>query len=427
MKYATPELLAPAGNFEKLKAALRFGADAVYFAGKAFGMRSAADNFDDDELREACRYTHALGKKAYLTVNTMPRAHEYAPLRAFLSRVGNPAGDDGIPDAMIVADLGVMALIRQLLPHMEIHVSTQAGICSPETALAFAALGAKRLVLARELNMEEIRQIRDALPDDIELEAFIHGSMCVSYSGRCMLSNELVGRDGNRGMCAQPCRWNYTLIEEKRPEIPLPIEVNDLGTFIMASKDMCMIEHIPTLMESGISSFKIEGRMKSAYYAAVVCNTYRMAMDAYLADKDNYTYDSRWLDELYSVSHREYCTGYFLDDCRKESHLATTLGYLREKAYFATALEYDKEELPGGLTAQTEAGCLAYFGQKNKVSVGETAELLTPGQIGKPFVVTELYDEEGNPIPSAPHPQQRFFARVPFPVAPGDIIRAGQD
>ncbi len=431
MKHPIPELLAPAGNFEKMNAALRFGADAVYLAGKAYGMRSAADNFEDDELREAIAYAHARGKKVYLTVNTMPRAHEYAPLREYLLRVGLPAGGngvpDGIPDAMIVADLGVMTLIKELLPNMEIHVSTQAGICSPETALAFVALGAKRLVLARELNLEEIRLIRDALPDEIELEAYIHGSMCVSYSGRCMLSNELTGRDGNRGMCAQPCRWNYTLVEEKRPEVPLPIEVSDLGTFILSSKDMCMIEHIPALMESGISSFKIEGRMKSAYYAAVVSNTYRMAMDAYVRDGDRYQYDPCWYDELQSVSHREYCTGYFLDDCRENAQLASSVGYLREKAYFATALEYDEASLPAALQRVNENGYLALFGQKNKISVGDNAEFLTPGQIGKPFVVTELYDETGEPIPSAPHPHQRFFARVPFPVTPGDILRAGRE
>ncbi len=422
---AIPELLAPAGNFEKLKAALRFGADAVYLAGKAFGMRSAADNFDDDTLREAFLYTHACGKKAYLTVNTMPRAHEYAPLRAFLSQFSSDVPREALPDAMIVADLGVLALIRELLPDMEIHISTQAGVCSPQTALAYAALGAKRLVLARELNLEEIRLIRAALPDEIELEAFIHGSMCVSYSGRCMLSNELTGRDGNRGMCAQPCRWNYTLVEEKRPDVPLPIEVSDLGTFILSSKDMCMIEHIPALMESGISSFKIEGRMKSAYYAAVVSNTYRMAMDAYERDGESYTYDPRWLDELQSVSHREYGTGYFLDDCRQNSQLASSVGYLREKAYYAIALEYDKEALLALPAFETETGMLALFGQKNKLSVGDTAELLTPGEIGRPFVVTELYDETGEPILSAPHPHQRFFARVPFPVNPGDILRAG--
>ena len=405
-----------------MKAALRFGADAVYLAGKSFGMRSAADNFTDEELREAVQYAHALGKKVYLTVNTMPRAHEYPALRDYIARMG-----DVRPDAMIVADLGVMDAIADILPDMEIHVSTQAGICSPETARAFVRLGAKRLVLARELNLDEIRAIRAGIPEEIELEAFIHGSMCVSYSGRCMLSNELTGRDGNRGMCAQPCRWNYTLVEEKRPEVPLPIEVNDLGTFILSSKDMCMIEHIPALMESGIYSFKIEGRMKSAYYTAVVSNTYRMAIDAYARDPGGYVYDPAWLDELESVSHREYCTGYFLDDCRKNAQLASDVGYLREKAYFATALSYDENALPDTLPRTTEAGTLALFGQKNKVSVGDTAELLTPGRVGQPFVVTELYDEEGNPIPAAPHPHQRFFARVPLPVQPGDIIRAGRE
>ena len=415
------ELLAPAGNFEKMKAALRFGADAVYLAGKSFGMRSAADNFTDEELYEAVQYAHARGKKVYLTVNTMPRAHEYPALRDYIARMGSVA-----PDAMIVADLGVMDAIRDILPDMEIHVSTQAGICSPETARSFVRLGAKRLVLARELNLDEIRAIRAGIPDEIELEAFIHGSMCVSYSGRCMLSNELTGRDGNRGMCAQPCRWNYTLVEEKRPNVPLPIEVNDLGTFILSSKDMCMIEHIPELMESGIYSFKIEGRMKSAYYTAVVSNTYRMAIDAYCKDPTAYTYDPCWLDELESVSHREYCTGYFLDDCRKNSQLASSVGYLREKAYFATALTYEPHELPPSLPLVTEAGALVLFSQKNKVSVGDAAELLTPGKIGIPFTVTELYDEQGEPIPSAPHPMQRFWMRVPLPVEPGDIIRAGE-
>ena len=415
------ELLSPAGNFEKMKAALRFGADAVYLAGKSFGMRSAADNFTDEELHEAVQYAHARGKKVYLTVNTMPRAHEYPALRDYIARMGSVC-----PDAMIVADLGVMDAIRDILPDMEIHISTQAGICSPETARSFVRLGAKRLVLARELNLDEIRAIRAGIPDDIELEAFIHGSMCVSYSGRCMLSNELTGRDGNRGMCAQPCRWNYTLVEEKRPDVPLPIEVSDLGTFILSSKDMCMIEHIPALMESGIYSFKIEGRMKSAYYTAVVSNTYRMAIDAYTADPAGYTYDPAWLDELESVSHREYCTGYFLDDCRENAQLASSVGYLREKAYFATALAYDESALPADLPLTTEQGTLALFGQKNKLSVGDAAELLTPGRIGQPFTVTELYDEEGNPIPSAPHPHQRFFARIPLPVQPGDIIRAGK-
>ena len=421
-KTSMPELLAPAGNFEKMQAALRYGADAVYLAGQRFGMRSAADNFTLDELRDAVVYAHMRGKKVYLTLNTMPRADEYEPLRAFLCELKN------IPiDAVIVADLGVMDTVRELLPDMEIHISTQAGVCSPATALAYARMGAKRLVLARELTMDEIRAIRAALPDEVELEAFIHGSMCVSYSGRCMLSNELTGRDGNRGACAQPCRWNYMLVEEKRPEQPLPIETNELGTFILSSKDMCMIEHIPELMGSGINSFKIEGRMKSAYYTAVVTNAYRMAMDAYSADPERYVYRSEWLRELESVSHREYCTGYYLDDCRKESNLASSVGYIREKAYFSIALEYDEAALPQGLVTQAEQGSLARFKQKNKICVGDSAELLTPGQIGRPFTVQEMYNEQGERIEAAPHPSQTVYIRVPYDVRVGDILRAGEE
>ena len=272
-----PELLSPAGNFEKLKAAILYGADAVYCAGQMFGMRAAADNFSVEELYEAAAYVHAHGKKIYLTVNTMPHVQEYPLLRKFLEDIK----DAGI-DAMIVADLGVMATIREIIPTMEIHVSTQTSIVSPASAKAWAAMGATRLVLARELTMDEIRAIRAELPPEIELEAFIHGSMCVSYSGRCLLANAFNGRDGNRGTCSQPCRWNYSIVEEKRPESPFPIEQQEgVGTFIMSSKDMCMIEHVPELMQSGIASFKIEGRMKSAYYTAVVTNAYRMAIDTY--------------------------------------------------------------------------------------------------------------------------------------------------
>ena len=415
-----PELLSPAGNFEKMQSALRFGADAVYLAGQRFGMRSAADNFTNEELVRAVDYAHERGKKVYLTLNTMPRADEYEALYAFLDELSSVA-----VDAVIVADLGVMDAVRERLPDMEIHVSTQAGICSPASALSYARLGARRLVLARELTLEEIRAIRAALPEEVELEAFIHGSMCVSYSGRCMLSNELTGRDGNRGACAQPCRWNYMLVEEKRPEQPLPIETNELGTFILSSKDMCMIEHIPELMSCGIDSFKIEGRMKSAYYTAVVTNAYRMAMDAYIADPERFAYREEWLRELESVSHREYCTGYYLDDCRKQSHLASSVGYIREKAYFSLALAYDEAALPYGLIGTTEQGTLARFKQKNKICVGDAAELLTPGQIGRPFTVKEIYGEDGEPLSAAPHPSQTVYIRVPYDVKQGDILRAG--
>ena len=420
-----PELLSPAGNFEKLKAALLYGADAVYLAGQSFGMRSAADNFTVEELYEASEYTHKRGKKLYLTLNTMPHGDEYPALREFLHDITNA----GI-DAVIVADLGVMATVREILPDMEIHISTQASIVSPEAALAYTALGAKRLVLARELTLDEIKAIRAALPDDIELEAFVHGSMCVSYSGRCMLSNLMTERDANRGRCAQPCRWNYIIYEEKRPELPIPIEQTELGTFIMSSKDMCTVDHIPELISAGINSFKIEGRMKSAYYTAVVTNAYRMAIDAYSADPEHYSFDPIWYRELESVSHREYCTGYYLDEPIKNAQLTTQSGYIREKAYFATAIELEQNECDAitntGVALDNSEGRLYRFIQRNKVKVGDSAELISPGSIGKPFDVKELYLPDGTAIESAPHPSMVFWCRVPFEVYEGDIMRAGE-
>ena len=420
-----PELLSPAGNFEKLKAALLYGADAVYLAGQSFGMRSAADNFTVEELFEAAKYTHERGKKLYLTLNTMPHGDEYPSLREFLRAI-----DGAGIDAFIVADLGVMATVREILPYAEIHISTQASIVSPEAALAYAALGAKRLVLARELSIGEIKAIRAALPDDVELEAFVHGSMCVSYSGRCMLSNLMVGRDANRGKCAQPCRWNYVIYEEKRPELPIPIEQTEIGTFIMSSKDMCTVDHIPELIEAGINSFKIEGRMKSAYYTAVVTNAYRMSIDAYLADPENYTFDPLWYRELESVSHREYCTGYYLDKPIENAQLGSHTGYIRDKAYFATALEYNVDEAASiaatGVALENESGRLYRFIQRNKVKVGDSAELISPSRVGRAFTANELYLPDGTPDESAPHPSMIFWCRVPFEVIEGDIMRAGE-
>ncbi len=407
-----PELLSPAGNFEKMKAAIAYGADAVYLAGRRFGMRSAADNFDNRELWDAIAYAHERGVKVYLTVNTMPHADEYPALREFLAELRG----SGL-DACIVADLGVIALVKEVLPEAEIHISTQAGIVSPESALAYAALGARRVVLARELSLPEIAAIRAALPPEVEIEAFVHGSMCVSYSGRCMLSQFLTGRDANRGACTQPCRWSYHLIEEKRPDLPIPIEENDLGTFIMSSKDMNTVEILPRLIECGIDSFKIEGRMKSAYYTAVVTNAYRMAMDAYFADPEGYTFDEAWSRELESVSHREYCTGYYLGLPHDEAQLCTRDGYIREKAYFATA---EDRALPEALAGRTD---VYPFIQRNKVKVGDGAEIISPHKVGAAFTVTELYGEDGTPIEAAPHPGQRFFCAVPFPVTAGDIMR----
>ena len=406
-----PELLAPAGNFEKLKAAVLYGADAVYFAGDAFGMRAAAGNFTLKEIFEAVEYAHAHGARAYLTVNTMPRTAEYPALREYLTSLRG----SGI-DALIVSDLGVLAAAKELLPETEIHISTQASSVSLADVLAWRALGARRVVLARELTLDEVAEITAGTPADTEIECFIHGAMCVSYSGRCLLSNFFTGRDSNRGACAQPCRWNYRtleVVEEKRPNAPMPLYEDKDGTFIMSSRDMCMIEHIPELVESGITSFKIEGRMKSAYYAAVVTNAYRMAIDAYLADPAHYRFDLLWLRELTSVSHRDYSTGYWFDAPREEANVCENMGYIREKAYIATALSYD------------EASGVATFVQRNKVSAGENVELITPGKVGRAFTVESLTDGEGAPIESAPHPGMIFKLKTPFAVREGDILRGG--
>lgn len=409
-----PELLSPAGNFEKMKAAIRYGANAVYLAGHAFGMRSAADNFSDEELAEAIAYAHERGVRVYVTVNTAPRDAEYPALAAYLRRLGELA-----PDALIVADIGVFSLCRELIPEMELHVSTQANSVSAADVRAWGRLGAKRVVLSRELTLEEIRAIRAAVPLGTELECFIHGSMCISYSGRCLLSNYLCGRDANHGACAQPCRWeykirptSYELIERERPDMPIPIEETAGETFIMSSRDLSMIAHVPELIDAGIASFKIEGRMKSAYYTAVVTNAYRMAIDAALRGETQP--DSLWLRELESVSHREYDTGYFFADSRKEALTCRESGYIREKAYLATVLSYDP--------ATGEAKCV----QRNKVSVGDPMELLTPGKGGQPLFCTALFDEEHQPIPSTPHPAMIFYLPVPFPVQPGDILRGGE-
>lgn len=409
-----PELLSPAGNFEKMEAAIRYGANAVYLAGHAFGMRSAADNFSDEELAAAIAYAHERGVRVYVTVNTAPRDAEYSALAAYLRRLGELA-----PDALIVADIGVFSLCRELIPEMELHVSTQANSVSAADVRAWGRLGAKRVVLSRELTLEEIRAIRAAVPQGTELECFIHGSMCISYSGRCLLSNYLCGRDANHGACAQPCRWeykirptSYELIERERPDMPIPIEETAGETFIMSSRDLSMIAHVPELIDAGIASFKIEGRMKSAYYTAVVTNAYRMAIDAALRGETQP--DPLWLRELESVSHREYDTGYFFADSRKEALTCRESGYIREKAYLATVLSYDP--------ATGEAKCV----QRNKVSVGDPMELLTPGKGGQPLFCTALFDEEHQPIPSTPHPAMIFYLPVPFPVQPGDILRGGE-
>ena len=403
------ELLLPAGNFEKLRSALRFGADAVYISGKRFGMRAAADNFTVPEIYESVEYAHTLGKKVYLTLNTMPHWQEYEDIEKYLLEIR----ESGL-DALIVADVGVLDLAKKLAPNIAIHISTQAGAVSHADCVHWYNMGASRVVLARELTLEEIKNIRARIPSELELECFVHGSMCVSYSGRCLLSNHFIGRDGNRGFCAQPCRWEYKLyeIEEvNRPGVRFPVEQDSLGTFVMSSKDMCMIEHIPALMESGISSFKIEGRMKSAYYTAVCANTYKMAMNAYLDSPKNWRFNPLWLKELESVNHREYCTGFYFDPPENDAKTVTTPGYLLEKAYLATVESYD---------ARSKRATLV---QKNKMLDNSFAELLTPGEVGKRFFAEDMRDMEGKSIESSPHPGMKFTIKAPFAFKAGDIVR----
>jgi putative protease len=404
-----PEILSPAGNFEKMKAAILFGADAVYLAGNVFGMRAAADNFNNEELKEAIEYAHARGVKVYVTVNTMPRDDEYPMLRDYIANLALIK-----PDAAIVADVGVLALFKEIAPEIEIHISTQANAVSAAACRAWYTLGAKRVVLARELTLAEIKNIRKNIPEELELECFIHGSMCVSYSGRCLLSGHMIDRDANRGMCAQPCRWNfrisgYEITEEKRPDIKMPVEEINGETFIMSSKDTCTIEHIPELIEAGINSFKIEGRMKSAYYTAVVTNTYKMALDAYFSG--NYEYNPLWLRELESVSHREYAPGYYFKNPKLDANVTSNNGYLNDKAYLAVVTEICEGRVK--------------LGQRNKMSLGDTVEIVTPGKVGRAFKVESLFNDLGEPIESTPHPYMEFFMELPFEAHVGDIIRLG--
>ncbi len=418
--YRKAELLSPAGNFEKLKAAVNYGADAVYLAGRNFGMRVASTNFDRDELIAAVYYCHSHNVKLYVTVNVMPHTNEYEDLAAyirFLDEVG--------VDAVIVADIGVVMLIREIAPSLEIHISTQASAVSAQACNAWHKLGAKRVVLARELTMKDIVEIRKNIPDSLEIEAFVHGAMCIAYSGRCLLSNYFTGRDANHGACAQSCRWKYSptaidLAESNRPDIPsVATAYEENGeTFFMSSRDTSMIEHIPELEESGITSFKIEGRVKSAYYVAVVTNTYRMAIDAYRRDPGAYKFDKAWLTELDGVSHREYGTGFYFTPPSQDANTVHDLGYIREKAYIASAVS-------DSLTPDENGMYDALFIQRNKVTSSDTVELITPGKVGRAFSASTLSDAQGNALESAPHPSMYFRLKVPFAVKQGDILRLG--
>lgn len=419
-KQKKAELLSPAGNFEKLQAAVTYGADAVYLAGKQFGMRSASDNFTNDELAEAVDYCHSRNKKIYVTVNVMPHTNEYEELKKhiiFLNEIN--------VDALIISDLGVVDLVNETAPSLNIHISTQASVVSAQTCKTWAKLGAKRIVLARELSLRDIVEIRKNIPEDLEIETFIHGSMCIAYSGRCLLSNYFTGRDANHGACAQPCRWKYSvastvnLSEESRPDTSVVARAEEDSngeTFFMSSKDMCMIEHIPELEESGISSYKIEGRVKSAYYTAVVTNAYRMAIDAYRRSPQEYRFDPAWMNELCSVSHREYDTGFFFGSPSENSNTVSEHGYIRDKSYLSTALETVTEPGEDGMYEAT-------FIQRNKASIGDMVEIITPGKTGRAFTLSALLSKDGEQIESTPHAAMIFKAKVPFPVNKYDIMR----
>jgi putative protease len=406
-----PEILAPAGNMEKLKAAIAFGADAVYLAGVSFGMRSAAGNFTEEELFEAAKYCHEHGVKMYVTVNTMPHTNEYKRLEGHLKTLERAGAD-----ALIISDLGVFMMAKEVVPNMTLHVSTQASVVSARTCTEWYKLGAKRVILARELTLAEITEIKENIPSDLEIEAFVHGSMCVAYSGRCLLSNYMTGRDANRGACAQPCRWEYKVytaeIEEvKRQGEKFALIEEEGQTYTFSSRDLCMIEHIPELVKSGICSLKIEGRMKSSCYVGAVVNAYRMAIDTYFKNPEGYVYDPQWLSELESVSHRQYDTGFFFAETGDRSKICDEPGYIKEQAALGVCTGYD------------ESTHRAFFTQKNKFSVGEKVELLSPGKPAVSITVDAIYDEKGEKIDSVPHPMMNFSLDIPFNVPEYSILR----
>lgn len=396
------EILSPAGNPEKLRFAVNYGADAVYCALKEFGMRAFSDNFSPEELKEGIEYAHTRGVKVYLTLNTMPAESKITELPDVLESI-----KDALPDAFIISDPGVMEVVKSTYPQVDIHLSTQASTVNAAGCNFWYKNGVKRIVLARELTLKDIKLIRQNVPDDLELEAFVHGAMCISYSGRCLLSNHFTGRNANEGRCAQPCRWKYYIKEEKRPDEILSAEGYSEGTYIFSSKDTCMIEHIGDLVEAGINSFKIEGRMKSAYYTACVTNAYKMALKDY---NNGLPFNKAYLDEVEGVSHREYHTGFFYENPSDNPNTVTQPGYLCEKPFYCDVLSYD------------EKTCLARCYQRNKMIKGTTAQLLTPGKTGKDIIIEKIYDLEMNEIDSTPHPKMEFYIHLPG-AKPGDIIR----
>ncbi len=400
------ELLAPAGDLEKLKMAILYGADAVYLGGEAFGLRKASKNFSIDEIKEGVEFAHERGKKVYITLNIVPHDEDLVGLEGYLEDLNNIR-----VDALIVSDPGMFAIIKRTLPQMEIHISTQASVTNYETIMFWYGLGVRRVVLARELSLDEITSISKRLPKDMEIEAFVHGAMCMSYSGRCLISNYMVGRDANRGDCAQPCRFKYYVMEETRPGQYFPIVEDDKGTFLFNSKDLAMIEHLPSVIEAGISSLKIEGRVKSSYYVATVVRAYRIALDEYLKDKENYKYKKEWMDEIRKVSHRDFTSGFFFGNPKEEGQIYETSSYLRGYDFVGMVLDYDKDKK------------LATVEQRNRIFKGDKLEFFGPNKDFFIQEIKEMWDDKDNKIDVAPHAQQIIKIRLDKEVSRYDLIR----
>ena len=388
MKDKKIELLSPAGNMQRLKYALLYGADAVYLSLKDFGMRASAGNFTFEELSAAITKSHEFNAKVYLACNIIPTNAHIDRIKEFLKNISY------IPiDGIIVADIGTLSVVKKYLPNIDIHISTQAGIVNYLTAQEFYNMGAKRVILARELSLEDIKIIREKTNLNLELEAFIHGSMCVSFSGRCLLSNYLAARDANNGECAQPCRWEYSLIEENRPNQFYTIVEDREGSYILNAKDLCMIEHIDKLIKSGIDSFKIEGRAKSFYYVSIITNAYRQAIDICLENNGNYALPSWLKEEVNKISHREYCTGFYFGQPTSGQFYASG-GYIRDYEIVAVVKDSDEKLI----------SCIQY----NKFKIGDEIEIISPGTIPTKMVVMNMWDEDGNAIDDAPHAMMNF-------------------
>lgn len=399
-----PELLAPAGNMEKLKMALLYGADAVYLGGKSFGLRAFGGNFSREELKEAVEFAHNLGKKVYVTVNIFPHNIDVEALPDYLAYLNEIR-----VDALLVADLGVFTLAKQYAPDIELHISTQANNTNYVTVNAWKDMGATRVVMARELSLQELKTIRKKC--DVELEMFVHGAMCISYSGRCLLSAYMTGRDANRGACAQSCRWKYNLVEENRPGEYFNIEEDERGTYIMNSRDMCLMPHLPEIIETGIDSLKIEGRMKSVHYAASVVKAYRMAIDSYFEDPENFSIKQEWVEELDKVSHRAYTTGFFLHKTTSEDQIYSSSSYTQTSDFVGLVKEYD-----------AETG-FAVVEQRNNMKIGQEIEVFQPNLPTYRQVISEMYNDKGEAIDVAPHAQQIIKMKMVQPVEPYTILR----